>query len=796
MTNELRVRESPLRLCGVKKLLVPARRTKGWGFVAAIALCAACGGGVGDEHQEQKPPVEDGPSHEPPPAKICTTARESFAREVWAGVLNQHCVQCHAPGGVAAEQNASLRLLPATYPGFLDKNYENLALVAKFSFDGMPVLLQKPIGSMGHGGGAPLQKKSPEYKALERFIASVSDEDACEVPMTAPAEVVMLDPDATFRKAALQLADRLPSAEEREQLAARGEAALVPLLEDLMEEDAFIERVMELYNDQLLTERYLPANAAVTLLNLQEYPGATAAFAALDVAARERANIGVAREPLLLIAHVVRNDLPFSQILTADYTVVNSGSATLYGVEAEFDDPSDAHSLQMAQVTLQRGTEMLEIPHAGLLTTPAFLNRFPTTPTNRNRHRARKVYEFFLATDILKAADRPIDPLAAARLNNPTRDDSQCNACHRQLDPIAGAFMKWNEVDQDRFEPEGPWHQEMFAPGFGDEVMETSDFETALPWLAERIVADPRFVLATIHTVFRAITGQEPLAYPRDTQADDYDARLSAWVNQDALFERVGQRFVEDEMRFKTLVRELVLSPEFRADNAEHEIAALDLPRFAAMGSGRLSTPERLAAKVEAVTGLPWSASATSQPYLLQEYKTLYGGIDSDAVVQRLSQPNGIMTGVAARMANEVSCRVTAWDFSRGKNDRVLFPGVERDDVPEADGAPVEDSVERIRAALVQLHDRVLGERLQPDDREIDRSFELFVETWRESAEAEPAGTGDVSLPAACHALTDPTTGAALAEDARIVSDPNHTIRAWMAVMTFLLSDYDFLYER
>jgi hypothetical protein len=413
------------------------------------------------------------------------------------------------------------------------------------------------------------------------------------------------------------------------------------------------------------------------------------------------------------------------------------------------------------------------------------------------------VYEFFLATDILKAADRPIDPLASTRYNNPTRDDSQCNGCHRQIDPIAGGFMKWNEGDQDHYEPDKDWYPEMFAPGFGPAVMETSDYGHALQWLAQRVVADPRFVLATTQTVFRGITGQKPLEYPRDVEAADFDAQLGAWLDQDATFRQAGKRFVDDGMRFKTLVRELVLSPEFRAQNAAASTADASLPQLAAMGTGRLSTPERLAAKIEAVTGVPWARDVKSDQYLLKEFQILYGGIDSDTVVDRLTQPNGIMASVAARMANEVSCRVTAWDFSQPRGDRRLFADVEPSDVPEsAPGSPTPagDSVQRIRRALQHLHERVLGETLALDDPELDRSYALFLDTWREGVSAAAASkqsgkTASNDLPSPCRARVDLVTGADLPQQSRIDSDPNHTIGAWMAVMTYLLSDYKFLYE-
>ena len=142
-----------------------------------------------------------------------------------------------------------------------------------------------------------------------------------------------------------------------------------------MTEDAFIARVIELYNDQLLTDFYLRfVGAAVNLLSDQDYPGAGMVYGELDEEARARANLGIAREPLSIIAHVVREELPFSEILTADYTMVNAGSAGVYGVDPGAADATDAQSFVPAHVSALREDASVPIPHAGVLTTPAFLN--------------------------------------------------------------------------------------------------------------------------------------------------------------------------------------------------------------------------------------------------------------------------------------------------------------------------------------------------------------------------------------------------------------------------------------
>ncbi len=51
------------------------------------------------------------------------------------------------------------------------------------------------------------------------------------------------------------------------------------------------------------------------------------------------------------------------------------------------------------------------------------------------------------------------------------------------------------------------------------------------------------------------------------------------------------------------------------------------------------------------------------------------------------------------------------------------------------------------------------------------------------------------SLPWDCRGRRNPLTGEDLPDEERINDDENYVIRSWMAVVTYLLSDFKFLYE-
>jgi hypothetical protein len=197
--------------------------------------------------------------------------------------------------------------------------------------------------------------------------------------------------------------------------------------------------------------------------------------------------------------------------------------------------------------------------------------------------------------------------------------------------------------------------------------------------------------------------------------------------------------------------------------------------------------------KIAAVLGYRWRKTydwSNPHDWLIEDYNTLYGGIDSDAITARLKTANGIITAVASRFANEASCAVTAWDFTKDKASRSFFPKIDLAEVPESAGHTVDGSVTDIKANIQYLHQYLLGEKLAVDDPEIERTYQLFLDTWHELLYA-----GDTSLVWDCQGQWNPNDGTKLPSNVQITNDKNFTLRSWMAVMTYLLSDYKFLYE-
>jgi hypothetical protein len=713
----------------------------------------------------------------------CATTRTYFEREVWSPFMSTTCAKCHTPDGPAVvESHAKFVIQPASYPGFIDTNLATLREVAKIQYEGKSELLLKPLGMMNHGGGPVLEESSDEYKALVELVTRLETTETCTEPVKATiANLILLDPPATLRKASLALAGRLPTPEETAAVTKGGDAALDASLDVLMKDPVFLTRLREIWNDFLLTDRFLAyGGAALDFMNEEDYPNVNYDDKDPD---RYRANTAIAREPLNLLTYIVKNDKPFTDVVEADYTVVNPFSAKVYGLtDIKFTDPTDQEEFHEAHVTTALG---VAIPHAGMLSTPAFLNRWQTTATNRNRARARRVFQFFLATDVLKIAERPVDATQVTAEENPTHNSDYCTVCHTVIDPVAGTFRGWGEQNYEHFDPMGKWHDEMFPPGFVAVDMPPTSYNKGVTWLGGQISSDPRFALSAVYHVYKGFTGHEPLPYPRDVKAAGFSQQLAGWEAQDAFFREAAEAFTASNYNLKAIVKLVIKSPYFRA-------IAGDLTRpheMKDLGTSRLLTPEMLNRKIPAVLGLRWARNADSD-WLSTDYNLLYGGIDSNDVTRRLDTPNGIVTSVGARMSNEVACRATAWDFTKPAKDRRMFPLVELTEVPESAGNTVEGSVTDIKKNIQHLHELVLGEKLELGDPEIERTYQLFLDTWRELSLS-----GDTGLTYECSGRWDQITGEDLPEGDQITEDKTFAVRSWMAVMSYLLSDYKFLYE-
>ncbi|MCH7673063.1 MAG: cytochrome c [Proteobacteria bacterium] len=600
--------------------------------------------------------------------------------------------------------------------------------------------------------------------------------------------------DDTLRKASLQLVGRLPSESELQLVADSGETGLRTVLDGMMEEDAFYARLSEIFNDLILTNRYLSANGPIEqAINLMR-PFPNARWFDPGEGLRDEnfqfnritTNNSVASEPLQLINYVVKNKLPMTEVITADYFMVNGYSAKSYGVDDQlaFNDEWDAGEWLPAQVA--------GIPHAGLFTSLMFLNRYPTSDTNVNRGRSRVVYDLFLDVDILALdGTRPDGEAVDISSPAPTMENEDCVVCHALLDPVASSFQNWN--DRGFYRPNRPWYEDMFQAGFAGVDRPENEQPTSLQWLSGEMAKDPRFNDAMVRIIYFGLTGQEPLNPPGESATDaDNDAYAAESVHLDEL----KAVYVADNQNLKTLIKEIILSPYWRAEGLESDAFAIIHEQT---GAARLLTPELLHRKIDAVLGFEWRGFLDNYavnkdiPFaarLLDNrffYNQIYGGIDSFVVTSRLTEPNGLMVYVQERMANELACYAVPNDFLADADQRLLFPYVEADN----QAISAQDQAD-IKTNIQHLHAHLLGETLAIDDAEVQITYDLFT-TVLASGQANIGISEDANLPVRCRRSVDLETGDALATS--LSQDPDYVLRAWMAVAAYLMSDYRFVYE-
>ncbi len=749
---------------------------------------------------------------------VCFAVDNFFADEVWAKVGERTCLKCHNIKGDASDSDFLLQDTTrdrAKRAEALHHNRIAFQKIATAKEESKSRLLLKISGDLDHGGGEVLKADSTGYRILKRYVnrANGKADDGPEIAeYNAPPffeGLEMISPQRLLRRVTLSLAGRLPTEQERVAVENSGMEAMDAILDSLMQEEAFYERLQEAFNDILLTRGYdgvaegalsyehfknrlwyqdLSPNKGRSSENRLKYSHPKMiAYTKLVRDYRE----GMRREPLELITYIVRNNRPFTEIVTADYIMVSPYTSKGYGVfeklQDKFNDPDDPFEFiptKIEALKSRNGRQAQEsetgfFPHAGLLSSFQYLKRYPTTETNRNRLRVRMYFEHFLGVDILQLAPRVNDAAAiTAKYETPTMQASACVVCHKFMDPIAGLYQDYYVVDgKGIYGPrkEG-WYEDMFSPGLENESLPEDQRWRSLQWLGERTARDPRFAVAMVKHVWYILTGRKPLLPPEDIDDPMFAAKRRAYRVQRDEIELIASRFTEANFNLKIIFKELILSKLYRIDGLSAEVN--DPRRFAELddaGLVHMLTPEQLERKLTAIFGKKWGRLTDREAKL----KILYGGIDSKAVTERLSDPSGAMGAIQRILANDIACKNVAPDFSLAPEKRRLFPNIEPDVVPGADT----ESDKKIRLAIIHLHELLLGRFDKIDDSEVQRTYDLFagiVEEAKTHSNIAPVESYS------CQTLADVTP-----RD----PDPHYTIRAWRAVVTYLLRQHEFLYE-
>ena len=221
-----------------------------------------------------------------------------------------------------------------------EANFKAFAKMARMKKAGVPPrLLLKPIGELDHEGEQVLKPDSPGHAILKAFVKRMEGKVGSESttakyqPRSFFEGVTMIGDESLLRRLTLSLTGRLPTSPERKVVQGEGLVGLNGILDKLMDEDAFYGRLKEGFNDVFLTQGY-DGNGEL-ILSYDHFNKTRHWYQKHDLShienKRERQEAlwnlaGVYRkairaEPLELISYVVRNNRPFTEIMTADYMI-------------------------------------------------------------------------------------------------------------------------------------------------------------------------------------------------------------------------------------------------------------------------------------------------------------------------------------------------------------------------------------------------------------------------------------------------------------------------------------------
>ena len=780
------------------------------------------------------------------------SAREFYEASV-EPTIQSKCIICHINGGVATA--TPLIYAPSSVADGVDLNFQLLEAYVDTGPTAAQTLLDKARG-VNHGGGPQISSDSQAFQDLATFVDLLGAEtDASGTLGSYWAGISLLPPAETLRRASVILTGQPPSAKLRADVETGGEAALPAALKALMTGEDFRKFVATGANDRLLTDGFIDGGLALDTADLN-FP-----FFAKGAQKKYEFNVeiggfgadvdrqwvgdwywGLGRAPVELIAYVVANDRDYREVVTGDYYMVNYQTNDILNAGASFDADEAPNVFKRGENRGQIVTDeafsgefvndlgfrvdsrgdFIDYPHAGVLNTHAYLSRYPSTETNRNRARARWTYYHFLGVDIEKSASRTTDPVALADTNNPTMNNPACIVCHSILDPMAGTFQNYGnsgfyrdsdtaldalpatykypryfdpDAEPSAYVPGDTWYRDMRTPAFNGET--APDNTNSVQWLGQQIAADPRFASASVKFWWPALMGAPPVAAPEVTTDVDFSQRLAAFEEQTAFINEVGEAFAAgidggSPFNARDLLVKMLMSPWFRADRAATETVRDQM--VSGFGTRRLLTPEELERKSESLFGWKWGhwdAAVASWEFdrvwsnLGNQYRTYYGGIDSVGVTERATALTPLMANVAEKHALEMSCPAVAVEFEKTSAQRTLFSGISLDATPDTDEAG-------IREKIVDLHYQFWGESHSPDDPEVDDSYELLEDIYRERQAL--GWTWQYQWPEeSCYFfLSEHWEDGGLGHRGE---DPTYMRGAWSGLLVYLMLDYKFLHE-
>jgi hypothetical protein len=297
---------------------------------------------------------------------------------------------------------------------------------------------------------------------------------------------------------------------------------------------------------------------------------------------------GLLQENGRLVEHIVMNNLPFTEIVTANYTMMNGITAAVHG---------QTHPGAFDEWTKTNWDGVR--PAAGILATSSIFMRHASTASNFNRGRANAISDILLCHDFLSndiKVDTSVDLNDPVVVSSAVVSNPSCAGCHQTLDPLASTLFGFalapgfdqiiNYPRKSYYLKAGEWRWQSTnhrPPAyFGVPV-------SGLEQLAGQIAGDRRFASCAVKRLASELL-QRPVA------SVDID-----WSN------RLTDQFVAGGYQLKQLAATIVQSPQFAVS---HAATATDTAKADQIVGLHRATPRQWANTIENLTGFRWRADA------------------------------------------------------------------------------------------------------------------------------------------------------------------------------------------
>ncbi|MFT5681713.1 MAG: hypothetical protein ACI8RZ_002619 [Myxococcota bacterium] len=492
-------------------------------------------------------------------------------------------------------------------------------------------------------------------------------------PDTASQPMQRATPLQLLVRASLDFRGVRPSGEEVEWLTDEPDA-LDEMIDTFIDDERFPDRIIALYQEIYLSNTE----------NIDLRPNT------LPFADTRLFYWAVGQEPLQLLAQIVREDLPYTEIVTADWTMANEELSEWFPVTWTEGD-TGWHKVQYTDGR----------PAAGVIATNGLWWRYVTTEANANRRRANALTRILVCEDFLERPitfDQTANAQDEAAINDAIHNNPACINCHVALDPIASnlfGFYWTNFTSVTEGRTYSPGLEQTWRELTGTSPGWYGTPTTGLSGLGAVIAADPRLPTCAVEQAFE-------LMMRRPVSVDDADDLVA-----------LREVFLADDLRLKSLYRAIADLDVYQAARDETDDGALPL---------KMMAPDVLATSIEAITGLTWMAYTAPALYTdLHGVRALAGGVEGVMIKQPAVAPDATILLVQEAIAATAASYALRNETGLDPEERRLFREVDFTESLEADEAV-------LRAQLQSLHLRVLSQQVELDGPEVDAGLALWVE--------------------------------------------------------------------